>query len=262
MPDLLQVRYEDAADDVRHVVDAETTLGSDMVRQAASKRATQRASMCTPAHPAAWAWERARPHQLTTMISPDGRGKPHDDSLVGSRTQADTCPRARARIRRSRSSRTHRAPTVRTLTLRGLTSRPQAGEFDVLPCAPGTPPSECVRRFEAVIPFDAPDSAELVELAWALPHVHESGIYLELVDALSNQTLCRASRGDGGIVYGNGTAAGDESGYIVGFRTCAWGAEDAPLLANRHPLRIIALYNASRYITGAMASFKMLVHPR
>ena len=76
----------------------------------------------------------------------------------------------------------------------------------------------------------------------------------------ANETLCHASRGDGGVAYGSGVDAGDEAGYITGFRTCTWGGDAAPVYERRHPMRLIAYYNASRYITGAMARYVLAGH--
>ena len=97
----------------------------------------------------------------------------------------------------------------------------------------------------------------MVEIAYILPHVHEGGHSIELQDAVTNETLCYASRENGGIIYGNGTEPGDEAGYITGFRTCRWSGGNAPRYQRRHPMRVIAYYDAERYITGAMA--RMLI---
>jgi hypothetical protein len=147
-------------------------------------------------------------------------------------------------------------------------------EFDIVPCGEGTPSSECVRRFEAVLPLDSVARAEgghnadhpsrsngsIIELAYALPHLHEGGLAIEMQDALTNRTVCKASREDGGVVYGTGTAAGNERGFITGFRTCAWGGTDAPRFERDHPMRLIAYYDAREYITGAMARMIVAGH--
>ena len=135
-----------------------------------------------------------------------------------------------------------------------------AREFDVVPCAPSTPPHLCVRRFERVVPMTPKWKWELVEVPYMRPHVHEGAISIELLDAMTNHTLCFASRADGGIVYGSGNNAGNEAGYLVGFRECIFGASEAPLIAPGHPLRIISYYNATKHITGAMATMQLKVH--
>jgi hypothetical protein len=57
----------------------------------------------------------------------------------------------------------------------------------VLPCAEGTPESMCTRRYEVVIPLDkalgerAERGAEVVQLAYALPHLHEGGLSITMM---------------------------------------------------------------------------------
>lgn len=127
-------------------------------------------------------------------------------------------------------------------------------EFDVEACAPGTPRAECTRRYESVMPMVWPeDGHSHVQLLYALPHVHEGGISCELQDAVTNQTICSATVADGGIIMGTGTEPANERGYITGFRECTWGEGDGPTFPYGHPMRIIAVYNATRRITGAMA---------
>ena len=154
-------------------------------------------------------------------------------------------------------------------------------EFDVLPrcAADAALTDECVVRFEKVLPLDLltqedePDDPDTVaeyaaharskvEIAYILPHLHEGALSIELLDDVSNRTLCRASRDDGSVMYGDGTEAGNERGYITGFRTCTWGAEDAPVYERRHPMRLIAKYDGRRRITGAMARMVVSGHDR
>ena len=139
-------------------------------------------------------------------------------------------------------------------------------EFDIEPCAVGTPPGDCVRSFEAVLPLDVQmdddgsSPSDQLELAYMLPHLHEGGVSISVQDAVTNVTLCSASRADGGVVYGGGSEAGDERGYITGFRSCTWNAATAPRYARSHPMRMVAVYDASRYISGAMARFVTAGH--
>lgn len=79
-------------------------------------------------------------------------------------------------------------------------------------------------------------------------------------DAVTNTTLCAVSVADGGIYMGTGVEAGNEAGYVTGFRICTWGAEDAPRFPRNHPIRISGLYSAARYIPGAMVVFKVMGH--
>ena len=105
------------------------------------------------------------------------------------------------------------------------------------------------------------EDATHVELAYALPHVHEGGLSIELQDAVTNKTLVYASVDNGGIVEGSGDDAGNERGFVVGFREIVWTPDDAPVFAYGHPMRIIAYYNATSYITGAMARVLLAGHP-
>ena len=141
-------------------------------------------------------------------------------------------------------------------------------EFDVDACPHGTPPGECVSTHTAVLPLDRaldekPEAADaLVEVAFMLPHVHEGGLSIEVQDAVTNATLCKASLADGGVVYGASDVAGDERGYITGFRSCSWDGAHAPVYRRAHPMRITATYDASRPIHGAMARMIIAVHDR
>ena len=99
-----------------------------------------------------------------------------------------------------------------------------------------------------------------VELAWAQPHLHPGGIYAQLQDAVTNRTLCEASTENGGVVYGTGLEAGNERGYLVGIRGCRWNRTSAPTFERGHPMRVTAAYDASEYITGAMAKINLMGH--
>ena len=79
---------------------------------------------------------------------------------------------------------------------------------------------------------------------------------------MTNRTIVSASKADGGVREGTGRTAGNEEGYIVGFRETTWGQDDAPVYARGHPFRIIAIYNATSKITGAMARVLIAGHPR
>lgn len=81
-----------------------------------------------------------------------------------------------------------------------------------------------------------------------------------MLDAATNATLCAISRDDGGLRYGSGHAAGEEAGYIVGFRTCSWGVRDAPRLRPYQPLRFVVEYDARRYLAGVMGGASLFGH--
>ena len=148
-----------------------------------------------------------------------------------------------------------------------------ANEFDVPACAPGTRPKDCVHAFETTVHIEWPscvlgldgeclENRTHVELAYALPHLHEGGLSIELLDAVTGQTIVSASRANGGVVEGTGNEPGNERGYIVGFRESTWGVEDTPIFARGHPMRLRAVYNASVPITGVMARVLLVGHPR
>ena len=94
-----------------------------------------------------------------------------------------------------------------------------------------------------------------VRLFSAMPHVHLHAIHIELIDAVTDETLCLMTRDNGGIRYGTGREAGNEEGYIVGLGMCTWSVEGVPEYRNDHPFRLIAAYNASEPRTGVMAQW-------
>ena len=167
--------------------------------------------------------------------------------------------------------------------------RHRHGEITIPSCAAGTPDSECTYtwEYEAVFAVHA-DCLEMAqqassprtagaerttihaaqshegervrELAYLKPHLHEGGISIAVIDALSNRTLCSASRDDGGVVYGRGRDPGDEEGYLTSMRPCTWGPDTAPRLARLHPLRLVAVYEARRTHYGVMSGISARAH--
>jgi len=148
-------------------------------------------------------------------------------------------------------------------------------EYDIPACLSGTPPEQCVHVAESVQPLayfgDHPKSplsshkgSDLVDLAFASPHLHLAGISIELIDHVTNKTICEVHRTDdntGGIAYGHGTAPGDEDGYMVGLSPCRWGRSEAPRFRRDHPMRTRAVYNATMGHTGVMSLWLMDVSP-
>jgi hypothetical protein len=135
-------------------------------------------------------------------------------------------------------------------------------EYDVPQCAEGTPAAECVHVVSTVQPLGYYEKADadgraLIDLAFAAPHLHVTGISLELQDALTNATVCKVSRDDGGVRYGGTRMAGDERNYLTGLRPCSWGGDAAVRFEARHPMRTIATYNATKTQTGVMALWLM-----
>ena len=121
----------------------------------------------------------------------------------------------------------------------------------------------CIHVAQTVQPLDGDHvhpngTSQLIDLAFAAPHVHVSAISLELQDALTNKTICKVSRAPGGgVLYGTGKSAGDELNYLTGLRPCTWSAVDAPRFMRSHPMRTIATYNATERQGGVMALWLM-----
>lgn len=137
-------------------------------------------------------------------------------------------------------------------------------EYDVPACPAGTAPERCVHVAESVqplayyreVPFRKPEKSDLVDLVFAAPHLHYAGISLELFDYETNETLCEARRtpdNNGGVIYGNGSAPGNEDGYLVGLTPCVWGGGKARRFRRDRLMRTRAVYNATRRHTGVMS---------
>jgi len=141
-------------------------------------------------------------------------------------------------------------------------------EHDVVPCAKGTPPEQCVFVAESVQPlayygwwpWSKPKKSDLVDLVFAAPHLHWAGNSLELFDHETNETLCEVHRtadNSGGIMYGSGNEAGNEKGYMTGLTPCSWGGGKARRFRRDHKLRTRAVYNATTSHTGVMSLWLM-----
>jgi len=149
-------------------------------------------------------------------------------------------------------------------------------EYDVPPCAPGTPPERCVHVAESVQPlayfgeqqkrpWSPYKASDLVDLVFATPHLHLAGISIAVEDAETNETLCEAHRSDGdgagGVAYGHGSTPGDERGYLVGLSPCSWGPATARRFRRDHPMRTRAVYNATQGHTGVMTLWNLQLAP-
>jgi hypothetical protein len=152
-------------------------------------------------------------------------------------------------------------------------------EYDIPACAAGTPPEKCIHVAESVQPIayfgdhyipqanktkhNRHHGSDLVDMVFAAPHLHWAGISLELIDAVTNRTLCevhRAPDNSGGVMYGTGSIAGDEKGYLTGLRPCTWSlGENNTRFRRDHPLRARAVYDASSYHMGVMSLWLMSV---
>jgi len=146
-------------------------------------------------------------------------------------------------------------------------------EYDIPACAAGTAPEECLHVAESVQPLSyyashprSPDDghkgSDLVDLVFAAPHLHLAGLSIQLIDDMTNKTLCEVHAtkdNSGGVAYGHGSTAGDEKGYLVGISTCRWDGAHAPRFRRDHPMRTRAVYNASMTHTGVMSLWLMSV---
>merc|ERR1719401_1377718 len=102
--------------------------------------------------------------------------------------------------------------------------------------------------------------SDLVDLVFAAPHLHVAGLSIELIDNLTNQTLCEVHAtpdNTGGIMYGHGSEPGNEKGYMVGLSTCRWGGQTAQRFRRDHPMRTRAVYNSTMSHTGVMSLWLM-----
>mmetsp|Transcript_137100 Transcript_137100/g.292827 ORF Transcript_137100/g.292827 Transcript_137100/m.292827 type:complete len:506 (-) Transcript_137100:17-1534(-) len=143
-------------------------------------------------------------------------------------------------------------------------------EYDVPACAAGTPPDQCVYVVEAVQPigYYYPDASawprpfDLVDLVFAAPHLHWTGMSMELIDHETNKTICEVHRTEdnsAGLIYGKGHEAGDEDEYLVGLIPCVWNVRNATRFRRDHLLRSRAVYNARTNHTGVMGLWLMNV---
>jgi len=141
-------------------------------------------------------------------------------------------------------------------------------EYDVPQCNAGAPAKDCLHVATTVAPLDFFSTGEgnqgnepqaLVDLTFAAPHLHVGGLSLELQDAVTNATVCKVTAdAGGGVTYGKSlTAAGDEASYLTGLRPCTWGGGTAGRFQRQHPMRTIAVYNASVPLHGVMSLWLM-----
>mmetsp|Transcript_58584 Transcript_58584/g.128660 ORF Transcript_58584/g.128660 Transcript_58584/m.128660 type:complete len:479 (-) Transcript_58584:25-1461(-) len=148
-------------------------------------------------------------------------------------------------------------------------------EYDIPKCPAGTPKEKCVHVAESVQPLAYYDThpvspssdykgSDLVDLAFAAPHLHLAGQSIQLIDDKTGEVMCEvhsSSNNTGGIMYGNGTTAGNENGYLVGLSTCSWSGNTTRRYRRDHPFRSRAVYDATRGHTGVMSLWLMSVSP-
>ncbi|CAB9523806.1 Stress up-regulated Nod 19 [Seminavis robusta] len=137
-----------------------------------------------------------------------------------------------------------------------------AGEYDVVQCPPGTPPSQCVHQITARFSVldlqkdSGREDADGIQLVYAGPHCHApSCLSMELYNADTGHLLCRSEP-----IKGQSTdRVYDELGYIA-IPPCLWGYEeglmDPIFLPSNATLLAIKRNNNTLLHTGEMASWQ------
>ncbi|DAZ93130.1 TPA: hypothetical protein N0F65_009706 [Lagenidium giganteum] len=144
-------------------------------------------------------------------------------------------------------------------------------EYDIPACGDGVPVEECVHTLTTVQPVDAqalntpwslfgvehrgvdvPDDRD-VEIVAIAAHQNRGGLGVRVYVNETNELLCESLPR-----YGNGTAAGNEDGYVIEMGSCVL---DAPhRLRSSTLLRIEAQYNSSQARTGVMSLAALALH--
>ena len=137
-------------------------------------------------------------------------------------------------------------------------------EFDVPACSEGVDPEDCVYEMSSSQTIDMMpnyhhktehldvDPREVVELVYAVGHLHVGGLSLDLYDDDSGELLCHSVP-----KYGATEAAGDEEGYVVGMSSCTF---DPPIKMTRDTVvRTVSRYNNTVGHHGVMALWLMQV---
>ena len=116
------------------------------------------------------------------------------------------------------------------------------GEYDVVQCPKGTPPSECVHEVVGQFPLseamhECTDPADVwcgagtntgfVEFVHISLHCHGPAcISVDMINADTNETICHATP-----VYRTGDEPLNEAGYAAGILRCIWGTKEEGLRA-------------------------------
>lgn len=166
------------------------------------------------------------------------------------------------------------AGTQPGLTVQKATAA-SGSDYEVLPCAEGTPADECTHTLtweEPVMMYYFPENTLVLDesgdstteaatlngtfrVIKAYPHVHTAILETTVRDARTNTTLCYMSRKNGRLVYGTSAQAKNERGYLIEQQSCDWSADDAPLLTTGTPLIMTMIYDAHKHYTGVMAQW-------
>ena len=103
----------------------------------------------------------------------------------------------------------------------------------------------------------SPDT--LVEFLTARGHQHVGGLGMELYNNLTGELLCASHP-----IYGTGTDAGNEKGYMVGVPPCVWGPpplRQPPRLRAGDKVKTVSRYNSTNAHYGVMGIWMMQVSP-
>jgi hypothetical protein len=136
------------------------------------------------------------------------------------------------------------------------------GEYAIPKCDPSKE-QPCIHIAESV-DFAWPDLGQtspdtLVEFLTARGHQHVAGLGMELYNVQTGELLCASHP-----IYGTGSEAGNETGYIVGVPPCVWGPpplRQPPRLRAGDKVRTVSRYNSTEGHYGVMGLWFMQVSP-
>lgn len=135
------------------------------------------------------------------------------------------------------------------------------GEYDVVPCAAGTAPEDCIHEIVGQFPLAeamhaCTDPADVwcgagkntgyVQFLHISLHCHGPAcIDMRMINADTNETICRATP-----VYGTGDEPLNEAGYAAGILPCIWGTKEEgfhapPVLSLNTNITVIKRANAT-----------------
>jgi len=122
-------------------------------------------------------------------------------------------------------------------------------EYDVPACdLRNTRPEDCIYESSTVNfisgEIDADDDS-LMSIPYTVGHLHVGGIDVTLYDDDTGEVICRSE-----AIYGNGTEAGNENGYLIGMTPCSFLTP--PVFPKNKKVRTVARYNNTEPHTGVM----------
>mmetsp|Transcript_35197 Transcript_35197/g.88685 ORF Transcript_35197/g.88685 Transcript_35197/m.88685 type:complete len:514 (+) Transcript_35197:263-1804(+) len=149
-------------------------------------------------------------------------------------------------------------------------------EYDIPRCAEGD--EECVHTLVSYQYLDVPtrssfnpspsqglspeekadiDAGREVELVYVVGHQHlgAAPTGIKLFKDSTDELICESKP-----IMGQGTAPGDEKGYVVGMEPCIWGGDRTPPRLRRDAVvRVESTYNSTEPHYGVMSLFLMQV---